>query len=53
MALALLGQKGVQVLLNHIKDSQPIVSEYPVLPLAEGRNFVQNLQKNWLKILKK
>ncbi len=53
MALALLGQKGVRVLLKHINDTQPIVSEYPVLPIS-GRSklcaklaekFAQSSQK--------
>jgi len=53
LALALLGQKGVKVLLKYIKDAQPIASEYPVLPIS-GRSklcaklaekFAQSSQK--------
>ncbi len=36
-ALTLLGPMGIQVMMNHIKDSQQPISEYPVLPIS-GRS---------------
>lgn len=36
-ALALLGPYGIQVMMNHIKESQQPISEYPILPIS-GRS---------------
>ncbi len=36
-ALALLGPRGIQVMMNHIKECQQPTSEYPVLPIS-GRS---------------